>query len=297
MDDEMLVRYLVGTTTDEETESLDELSIADEAFALRLRAVEHDLVDAYANGELSGSVLEHFTANYLSSPAGRAKVDIAKTLRAYGGTRAAASAGAARPGTTGPSRAWLLAAAAVLLAIAATLAFDDLRLRRSAADARQQQLALEQHERERQEAINRQQPETAGAAQARKRENVVDRETQPAAGTYTLAILLLPATRDAQRLPIVALSKNVEAVTLMLDVGPDDSADYRAAIEDAASDRVVWRSGPIRAAVASDGRKHLAITVPATQLQVAEYALKLTGVSATGSVKSLDNYPFRVVLQ
>src|SRR5215470_46098 len=52
-DDEMLVRYLVGTTTDEETEALDELSIVDEAFAERLRAAEHDLVDAYASGELS----------------------------------------------------------------------------------------------------------------------------------------------------------------------------------------------------------------------------------------------------
>jgi len=48
-DDEMLVRYLVGTTTDEETEALDELSIVDESFAERLRAAEHDLVDAYAS--------------------------------------------------------------------------------------------------------------------------------------------------------------------------------------------------------------------------------------------------------
>src|SRR5215470_6621054 len=117
MDDELLVRYLVGMTADDDTESLDELSIVDEAFALRLNAVEHDLVDAYANGELSGAVLEHFTTHYLSSPAGRAKADIAVALRAYEGTRAAVPSSNPVVGTAWLSRGWLLAAAAALLAI------------------------------------------------------------------------------------------------------------------------------------------------------------------------------------
>ena len=298
MDDELLVRYLVGTTTDEETESLDELSIADEAFSVRLRAVEHDLVDAYASGELSGTVLEHFTANYLSSPAGRAKVDIAKTLHAYRGTRAAVphSDPVAQPGTTFRSRTWLPAVAAVLLAIAATLAWDDLRLRRSAADARDRQLALEQRERSLQDAIDR---GIAGTAQrqAPGPENGADRAPQRPAGKSVLSILLFPETRDAQRLPTVALSKSVDAVTLDFDAGPDEFSEYRAVIEDAASERVVWRSGPLRGTASSDRRRRLSIRVPANQLQSAEYALKLSGISATGDAKALDSYPFRVVLQ
>lgn len=301
-DDEMLVRYLVGTTTDEETEALDELSIVDEAFAERLRAAEHDLVDAYASGELSGSVLEHFTAHYLSSPAGRAKVDIARTLRAYQDTRAAVphSGAVAQAGATWHSRGWLVAAAVALLAIAATLALDDLRLRRSAADARERQLALEQHERELQDTIDRRQSDTARAAQgpARGPENAADREAQrDASKKYVLSIVLFPATRDAQQVPTVALSKSVDAVTLELDPGPDEFPAYRAVIEDAASQRVVWSNGPLRAARAADGKRHLSIRVPANEFQGAEYDLKLTGIPATGDAKDLDTYPFRVVLQ
>jgi hypothetical protein len=58
--DPLLVRYLVGALPDHETERLDELSVADDEFAIRLRAAEHDLVDAYVRGELSGETLDHF---------------------------------------------------------------------------------------------------------------------------------------------------------------------------------------------------------------------------------------------
>jgi hypothetical protein len=292
-DDEMLVRYLVGTTTDEETESIDELSIGDEAFALRLRAVEHDLVDAYASGELSGDVLEHFTSHYLSSPAGRTKVDIATTLRAYRGTGAATrdSHVFAPHDATWWSRKWLAAVAALLLAIGATLALDNVRLRRQASDARERQLTLERRERELQS-------ELAGAAResARDRERTSDRGSQPAAANYVVSVILFPATRNAQRVPTIALSKNADAVMLELEPGPEEFQEYRAVVEDAASDLVVWRSGPLRA-VSNGGRRILAMPVRANLLQTGEYDLKLTGIPAAGEAKVLDSYPFRVVLQ
>jgi len=148
MRDELLVRYLVGTTTDQETETLDEMSIADEAFAVRLRAVEHDLVDAYVNGELAGDLLDSFTAHYLSSPAGLAKVDIARALRVHGRSRRTSER---------TSHKWLLAVAAVLLAAVATLVLDDVRLRRQAAGVRDLEAALEQRSRELQDTLAQQQ--------------------------------------------------------------------------------------------------------------------------------------------
>ncbi len=51
--DQVLIRYLLGSLSEEEAERLDELGIADDAFAWRLRAVENDLVDGYVRGELS----------------------------------------------------------------------------------------------------------------------------------------------------------------------------------------------------------------------------------------------------
>ena len=47
--------YLLGQLPESETERLDELSITDDECAERIRAVEHDLVDAFARGELAGS--------------------------------------------------------------------------------------------------------------------------------------------------------------------------------------------------------------------------------------------------
>src|SRR5256885_11449445 len=82
-DDRLLIRYLVGSLGEDETERLDELSIADDRFAADLHAVEHDLVDAYAHGALTGDTRRHFELQYLSSPAGRAKVAFARALLRY----------------------------------------------------------------------------------------------------------------------------------------------------------------------------------------------------------------------
>ena len=79
-DDQLLVRYLIGSLPEDETERLDEQSIADDQFAARLSAVENDLVDAYVKGELTGDILDGFKAHYLSSRARRERVTFAGTL-------------------------------------------------------------------------------------------------------------------------------------------------------------------------------------------------------------------------
>src|ERR1700721_1918691 len=99
-DDQLLIRYLLGLLTPEETERLDELSIASDDFACRLRDVENDLVDAYASGELSGETLTRFQSSYLSSAEGRERVRFAEALLANGSRAAAAPARNAAVGST-----------------------------------------------------------------------------------------------------------------------------------------------------------------------------------------------------
>src|SRR5580765_6197913 len=79
-DEGVLIRYLVGALAEPEAERLDELSIVDDEFAARLRAIENDLVDGYVRGELSGETLDLFQSNYLPSSASREKVRFAETL-------------------------------------------------------------------------------------------------------------------------------------------------------------------------------------------------------------------------
>ena len=100
-DDQLLIRYLLGSLSEDETERLDELSLADNRFAADLHAVEHDLVDAYACGALDEETLRRFELHYLSSPQGRAKVAFARALMRYarsGGPALGRDAGVRKPG-------------------------------------------------------------------------------------------------------------------------------------------------------------------------------------------------------
>jgi hypothetical protein len=79
-DDQFLTWYLLGALPAAVAQRLDELSIADDALAARLSAVENDLVDAYVRNELSGEELERFKSFYLSSAKRRQKVEFAAAL-------------------------------------------------------------------------------------------------------------------------------------------------------------------------------------------------------------------------
>lgn len=81
--DEMIIRYLIGSLPEEETEWLDELSIIDDEFAKRLTVVENDLVNSYVRGELSGEKLKRFISHYLASPKRREKVKTAKVFQNF----------------------------------------------------------------------------------------------------------------------------------------------------------------------------------------------------------------------
>src|SRR5690349_1035741 len=156
--DEQLVRYLLDLLSEEDTERLDALCLADDEVAGRLQAAENDLVDSYANGSLAGPTLSHFQRVYLTSPRRLAKVRFAQSLlrltqepsasaeakaaapRPAPASSAQASDGRGRPRTQGGGRwferlgwpvnaGWGLAAATVLLVALGVLQYRTTRLR------------------------------------------------------------------------------------------------------------------------------------------------------------------------
>lgn len=297
-DESTLIRYLVGRASEEEAEQLDERSIVDEDFAQRLRAVEHDLVDAYANGELTGDTLDGFRLQYLRSPAGLAQVEFARVLRG------AAVAGQASPspviaGVWAVPR-WQLAAAVLVLAASGYLAVDDLRLRRQVSAVRQAQAELEQRARQLQEDMGRQQSATRATEEelARVREALAAFRAQASlerpGGQTVLALVLRAATREAGETPQLVIPEGVEAVILQLPLVAVDFPHYEAALRDATGDRVIWQSGR-QGAPAARNRPMLPVTVRASLLAPRTYVLELTGISARGVAEPLDTYPFRVV--
>ena len=313
-DESTLIRYLVGRASEEEAEQLDELSVVDEEFAIRLRAVEHDLVDAYVNGELTGETLEGFKSQYLRTPSGLAAVELAEALRGYQRAPQRVS-GTARTSAdvrakVRPWPAWLLAAAAIVLAASAYLLIDNLQLRRQMTGARDTQAALEERARQLQDELNRQQAAARATEQelTRVREALAaapghDGGTETGNGTGTLlALVLSAATRGGDQLPQFAIPPAADTVILRLPLVAVDFPNYEVTLKDAGNDRVIWRSARLPAPSAAPPPRPSAreqpmipVTIRTGLLSPRAYTLELTGISAGGQAEALDSYPFRVV--
>ena len=140
--DQTIRDYLLGQLPESESERLDELSITDDECAERVRAVEHDLVDAFARGELAGVVLEQFRSSYLTTPQRRDAARFAEALQSLEENSEGGRSSEAGRGPTTPvreTRRWrelLAMAAAVILATAsAWLVLDNRTLRERVTSA------------------------------------------------------------------------------------------------------------------------------------------------------------------
>jgi hypothetical protein len=290
-DDEQLVQYLLGTLPEADAERVDELSIADDEVAWRLRAVENDLVDAYVLGQLSGSTLEHFTSSYLASPVRRQRVELAKGLQ----SPQFRTVVAARPDVGRHALPQWALAAAMLIAVvgAGYFALENQRLRDEVSQAEAARAAVEQKADGLQSELERQRSTAAAARDelARLRESV------PAVRVPSLrALLLLPLRRGAGEVPTVRVPRGVSQVPLRLRLETDDFSQYEAALRDPGSGQIAWRSG--RLAAGADGSdRHVAVNVPVAPLRSANYTLELTGFGQGDTPAFVNSYAFRVVLE
>src|SRR5215471_21164128 len=125
VEDQDVVQYLLGAAPEKQTELLDRLSISDDDFACRLRALEDDLVDAYVRGELSGDTLERFRSFYLSSPLRREKVRFAEALLPLADRCASVPGINRRRSPLSFARQFLAAAACLILAAGVYWVFEN----------------------------------------------------------------------------------------------------------------------------------------------------------------------------
>ena len=282
-DDERLIRYLIGSLDEQDTERCDELSITDGRFADRLRAVEDDLVDAYARGELSGVRLEQFRSAYLASPARRDKVRFAEALFERQPALISAASPAVRRVRLAPG--WAMAAAALLVAGSGYLLFQQTR-----TAPVQQGVA----------------PEPVPAPASPQDTPLPPRtevsplpSASPAAPTPApaLAFTLMPPTRGAGAPPIVTMTRSAREADFHVVLESDDFQSYGVALKDPGADRVMWRSGRLDATTLSGNRVVVVRLDEATSLPPRNYVLELTGFPAAGEAELVASYPFQLVLQ
>ncbi len=298
--DELLTRYLLGDLPAEQAEKLDELSVADDAFAWRLSGVENDLVDGFVRGELHGENLQKFQSVYLSSAWRRQKVEFAAGLlelekRAttmVERTPAAASRSWWR--WVSPFRQWSFAAVALALLLAAGYLFtDNLRLHRQANEAGLNRQKSSQHEQEIQQELDR---ERAANAET-QRELDRARGTSTVMGQLNTVALLLPSpTRDLSQMETVPIHQGTDLLVLLLTLESDDFPRYRVSLEDPATRQEIWHSTDLGSSTAA-GHKAVAVSIPAKLLKQQRYLAELEGIQRDGRAVPMSSYPFSVLLR
>jgi CHAT domain-containing protein len=83
IDQELLIRYLLGELPEGERQQLEERYFADDGLYDELRATERDLIDKYVQGELSRHEREKFERYFLSAPGRRNRLKFAAILNEY----------------------------------------------------------------------------------------------------------------------------------------------------------------------------------------------------------------------
>jgi hypothetical protein len=306
VDDDALVRYLTGRVTSEEAERFDELSIADDGLAERLRAIENDLVDAYARGELTGTARDAFTAGYLAAPGHREKVKFAEALYARE-KKPTPRAGLATQRLS-PRRFlipyWGGAVAALLLiAVTGLLVAQNLKLQREIADARTTRATLEQRQRDLQGQLSSERTARTQIASelARVRDALAagairDRVSETHGVASLVSFLLMPSRRGIADVPQIAIPRATREIEIRLLLESDEFASYRVTLRDPGSDRPIWRSPLLASARSSDGQV-VRTSVPTTRLASRHYMFELTGIPKAGEPDVIASYPVAVVLK
>lgn len=300
-DDQYVVRYLLGTLPAEEAERLDEMSVANDDFAWRLREIENDLVDSYVRSELTGETLQQFKSFYMASARRREQVEFAEGLRRFqlATTTANEPSRTRAPFWGALSSPWvalrfgLSAAALVILFVAGYLLVENARLRREINDVRVQQGSIEQRRQQLEKELNEQR--TANAA-AQKNPEPWSGPGSEIGQLKTMSLLLPPPTRGLTSLKTVTVHPDTDLLVLLLTLESADFPWYRITLKDPATNRVVWRSSELEPVSAGES-KAVSAGFRARLLKQQNYIAEVAGLQHGKGARVVGDYPFRVVLR
>ncbi len=118
-DEKMIRQYLLGELAEAEMAQFEERLMTDSELFEMLTVIEDELIDERADGHLSPDEQTHFDTYFLSTPARRERLEVARALSDYAGRdteEPPAPAQVIRPARWGRLRVYLpLAAAAIVL--------------------------------------------------------------------------------------------------------------------------------------------------------------------------------------
>jgi hypothetical protein len=286
--------------SEEEQERVEEGYFNDREFSELLLVVEDRLIDDYVNGKLSPREQQSFESYFLRSPGRSERVEFARTWSAFlTKSKKQTSPGKADFFQIKKSLVWLpLAAMLLLVAGVGWLALQNIRLQNrlesiergqartdKAKQALEQQIAAEQ-------ARNQQL-----ASELEQARNQIDAEKpvniERNSSSIIAFVLAAGVSRDAGELQKLVIPPTAEQVRLQFGFKADGYKSY-SVILNTAEGKQVWNREGLK--VASRAlNKTLALDLPARLFGNQDYILTLNGISPTGEVEAISEYPFRAV--
>ncbi len=307
INEELIARYLLGDLSEEEQIRLEDLAFSDRDVLQEILAVESDLIDEYARGELSDSQRRQFEGRFLTSAERRQKVEFARAFAKV--VPESATERAVRPAAADMSTSWweslksllsnltppvkfAMAAAVLMLGIGFSwLVVETIRLR---AEIRELQ-AEQQTRRRAQEDLERQVATEQSRNEDMARQVPVDQSPEKSGSRPIIATLfLVPGlARSASDRPKLLIEPTAETARLQVGLEPgDDYESFRGELRTGAG-REVWSQQNLKARTAR-GVRSITLNIPASSLKTGEYELTLKGVSGREQAEVLGYYYFDV---
>lgn len=285
--DNLMIRYLLGSATEDEQLQIEERFFQDDDAYLELQALEDELRYEYAQGGLSSEQRKQFEARFLKTPDDRKKVELAgsvlgKLNQVRAETPAPVETRQAKPSWfaslfTSPRFSFAASAAALLIVAAGSwFAVDSMRLRQEVA-------SLEQ--RQKQIASDAQQ-QVAQARQELDKERARSKEQAPKTSPANFGFLLAPGlVRSTDGIKRLAIPRGAQEVQLQFDVKvKGDFASYRAELQDL-DGTTLW-SGKV---------SQPSVSIPSRILPPGDYVVMLKGITASGESRDAGEFYFQVV--
>jgi hypothetical protein len=326
--DQRITRYLLGLSSEEETEHLDDLSLTDDEFAGRLQVAEDELVDAYLQGDLADETLARFNTFYLSSPRRREKVTFARVFYSaaerLGATQRIKDVNAS---SKQPSLYWrdgvrkifsfptglqlgLVAATLLLLVIGGWAGLKNFTLQRQLNRNLAEQTALEQRARDLQQAVADQQANSSEKerelADLRDKLARLEQQTSGSRGTTSQSgspdmlniapFVIAPQTRGIGGIATISIPADTDIVSLRLELESADDSLYRVELKSGSDGKTVWSSGRLRPTRGAESNA-LVVSLHPALLKSQIHIFEVSGLSKTGARDLVGSYPFRVVRQ
>ena len=319
LNDEVLVRYLLGELTEPESDRIECAYFSDEGLHEQILAMESELTDAYLHGQLAPDDLRRFESRFMSTREGRDRVDAARATQIFFSLhRADTTAGrlnskpvvalAATLGTDEKLTWWR--------SVARVFSFRSLAGGPAFAVAGLLVLAavgfLRTQTAPRSKSIN---TESAGTASRTTNGDGIgarnsnannapnakagSKSSDPAVGKrpLILAFALASLTRSDGRGNTIDLPAGQFLVRLSIMIEPGNYTSYAALVE-TAEGKQVFAQNPLAVipdSSAATGNQSAAVTIASRKLIPGDYILQLTGTNPDGTVETVGGYSFHVV--